>query len=118
MLCQAASSWHLPVSVLDQSPDFPAAPYASRFVEGDFRRSEDVLAFGRTVDVLTIEIEHIDTEALHQLAAEGVKVYPQPSVIDTIKDKGLQKQFLASAKLANVTDSRKINVHRILSIIP
>ena len=100
MLCQAASSWHLPVSVLDQSPDFPAAPYASRFVEGDFRRSEDVLAFGRTVDVLTIEIEHIDTEALHQLAAEGVKVYPQPSVIDTIKDKGLQKQFLAKYDIA------------------
>ncbi|MEM7574587.1 MAG: 5-(carboxyamino)imidazole ribonucleotide synthase [Bacteroidota bacterium] len=100
MLCQAASNWHLEVSVLDQSQEFPAAPYASRFVEGDFRRSEDVLAFGRSVDVLTIEIEHIDTAALHQLEAEGVKVYPQPSVIDTIKDKGLQKQFLAEHGIA------------------
>lgn len=100
MLCQAASNWHLEVSVLDQSADFPAAPYAAHFVEGNFRSTKDVLAFGRTVDVLTIEIEHIDTTALHQLETEGVKVYPQPRVIDTIKDKGLQKQFFAQHRIA------------------
>lgn len=93
MLCQAASPWHQPVHVLDASPDFPAAPYATKFVTGDFKSQADVLAFGRTVDVLTIEIEHIDTAALHQLASEGIEVYPQPGVIDTIKDKGLQKRF-------------------------
>ncbi|MEL6357144.1 MAG: 5-(carboxyamino)imidazole ribonucleotide synthase, partial [Bacteroidota bacterium] len=71
----------------------PAQDYASNFVTGNFKFTQDVLAFGRTVDVLTIEIEHIDTAALHQLVKEGIKVYPQPNVIDTIKDKGLQKRF-------------------------
>lgn len=93
MLCQAASSWHQPIHILDASDDFPAAPYATVFKAGNFRDEADVLSFGRTVDVLTIEIEHIDTKALRQLQKEGIEVYPQPDVIDTIKDKGLQKRF-------------------------
>lgn len=93
MLCQAASPWHQVVHILDSNDDYPAAPYATKFVAGNFKSEADVLAFGRTVDVLTIEIEHIDTKALHQLAKEGIEVYPQPDVIDTIKDKGLQKRF-------------------------
>lgn len=100
MLCQAGADWHLPIYVLDQNFSFPAANYASVFQRGDFRSRADVLEFGRRVDVLTIEIEHIDTGALHQLAKEGVKVYPQPEKIDLIKDKGLQKQFYAQHGLA------------------
>ena len=99
MLCQAAADWHLPVHVLDKDAGFPAAPYATVFTEGDFRNGDDVLAFGRQMDVVTIEIEHIDTAALHQLVAEGIKVYPQPDKIDLIKDKGSQKQFLAENSL-------------------
>jgi 5-(carboxyamino)imidazole ribonucleotide synthase len=93
MLCRAAADWHQPIHILDESIDFPAGPYATVFQEGSFRNEADVLAFGRTVDVVTIEIEHIDTKALRQLVKEGIEVYPQPDVIDTIKDKGLQKRF-------------------------
>ncbi len=93
MLCQAASAWHLPVHVLDRDEDFPAAPYATVFERGNFRDYDDVLAFAQDLDVVTIEIEHIDTRALHELVRRGVKVYPQPDKIDLIKDKGLQKQF-------------------------
>ncbi|MEL7161542.1 MAG: ATP-grasp domain-containing protein, partial [Bacteroidota bacterium] len=100
MLCQAGADWHLPIHVLDQNNGFPAAPYATVFMEGDFRNAEDVLAFGRQMDVVTIEIEHIDTGALHQLVKEGIKVYPQPDKVDLIKDKGLQKQFYAEHELA------------------
>lgn len=100
MLCQAGADWHLPLHVLEQDGRFPAAGYATVFHPGDFRRKEDVLAFGRKMEVVTIEIEHIDTEALHQLVAEGIKVYPQPDKIDLIKDKGLQKQFYADHDIA------------------
>ena len=93
MICQAAADWHLPLHVLDTDGTAPAAPYSPHFTAGNFRDYDDVLAFGRGLDVVTIEIEHIDTRALHQLVAEGVKVYPQPDKIDLIKDKGLQKQF-------------------------
>lgn len=100
MLCQAGADWHLPLHVLDQNASFPAANYATVFHRGDFRNGKDVLAFGRKMDVVTIEIEHIDTQALHQLVAEGIKVYPQPDKIDLIKDKGLQKQFYADNGIA------------------
>jgi 5-(carboxyamino)imidazole ribonucleotide synthase len=45
------------------------------------------------MDLLTIEIENVNVEALHKLQEEGVTVYPQPDIIDVIKDKRLQKQF-------------------------
>ncbi len=103
MLCQAGADWHLPIHVLDQNHSFPAANYATVFHRGDFRNNKDVLEFGRKMDVVTIEIEHIDTAALHQLVAEGIKVYPQPDKIDLIKDKGLQKQFYADHNIATST---------------
>lgn len=93
MMALEAANWHIPFELMDKSSSFPAASYASRFVEGDFNNKEDVLSFGRQVDVLTIEIEHVHTGALKQLQSEGVLVYPQPEVLDVIIDKGLQKQF-------------------------
>lgn len=93
MMALPAANWHLPYWILDKDDSVPAAPYATQFVAGDFRKEEDVLAFGRQVDILTIEIEHVHTGALHQLVAEGVTVHPAPAVLDIIKDKGLQKQF-------------------------
>ena len=105
MLCQAASAWHLPVYVLDRDESFPAAPYATVFERGNFRDYDDVMAFARHLDVVTIEIEHIDTRALHDLEKAGVKVYPQPDKIDLIKDKGLQKEFYAAEGIAT-TDFR------------
>lgn len=93
MLALAAGPAHLPIDLMDVSEDFPAAPYARRFVTGNFKNYDDVYNFGKTVDVLTIEIEHVNTEALHQLEKEGVTVHPSPEALDIIKDKGLQKQF-------------------------
>ncbi|HMQ45951.1 MAG TPA: 5-(carboxyamino)imidazole ribonucleotide synthase [Saprospiraceae bacterium] len=92
MLGQAASPWHLPLHFLDQAADFPAAAVGAITV-GDFRQYADVLAFGRQMDVLTIEIEHVNTEALKQLVAEGITVHPAPDKLEIIKDKGLQKLF-------------------------
>jgi 5-(carboxyamino)imidazole ribonucleotide synthase len=93
MLALAAGPYHLPIALMDESNEFPAAPYAHRFVEGSFKDFDAVYNFGKTVDILTIEIEHVNTEALHRLKAEGVKIHPDPEALDIIKDKGLQKQF-------------------------
>jgi 5-(carboxyamino)imidazole ribonucleotide synthase len=99
MLSLAAHNWDLETWVLDASKDFPAAPVCSHFVEGDFNNFDDVLRFGRQVDVLTIEIEHVNTAALTVLESEGVKIHPAPSCLDLIKDKGLQKEFYQKNKL-------------------
>ncbi|MEN0006947.1 MAG: 5-(carboxyamino)imidazole ribonucleotide synthase [Bacteroidota bacterium] len=93
MLQQAASNWHVQLHFLDQSKEFPAGPLSPHFKEGNFKNYEDVYAFGQDKDVITIEIEHVNTEALHQLVAEGKTVHPAPDKLDIIKDKGLQKQF-------------------------
>ncbi len=99
MLAQAASVWHLPLYALDSSRDFPAGPYVHGFVEGDFKRREDVLAFGREMDVLTIEIEHVHTGALHELEAMGKQVHPAPRALELINDKGRQKEFFRAHHL-------------------
>ncbi|WP_462137191.1 5-(carboxyamino)imidazole ribonucleotide synthase [Candidatus Mycalebacterium sp.] len=101
MLCLAAGRWNLPTLVLDPSPDCPAAGVCSEFVQGDFRNYEDVLRFGRSADMLTIEIEHVNTDALKQLAAEGVETNPSPEIISLIQDKGLQKQFYRKKGIAS-----------------
>ena len=95
MLCQAASCWELPIYALDTSIGFPAGPYCRGFQEGSFKNHDDVVGFGRQMDILTIEIEHVNTDALRVLQAEGKTVHPDPRALDIIKDKGLQKQFYA-----------------------
>ena len=92
MLCLAAADWDLEIYVLDTEGS-PAQSYCKHFVIGDFNKYKDVLKFGRLVDVLTIEIEHVNIKALTVLEKEGVKVHPSPKALKTIKDKGLQKLF-------------------------
>lgn len=93
MLAIAAADWHLPIHALDRSRDYPAGPYCAQFTEGDFKNPYSVYTFGKTVDVLTIEIEHVALDALFKLESEGLVVHPRPAALAVIKDKGLQKQF-------------------------
>jgi len=93
MMGIAAADWHLPICFLDRSKAFPAGGISPCFTEGSFAKYEDVLAFGRTMDVVTIEIEHVNVEALLALEKEGIPVHPRPQALALIKDKGLQKQF-------------------------
>ena len=95
MLIQETIDLDVNVAVLDPSPEAPCKHISHECVKGDFNDFDAVYAFGKDKDVVTIEIEHVNVEALEKLENEGVKVYPQPSVIKTVKDKGLQKQFYA-----------------------
>jgi 5-(carboxyamino)imidazole ribonucleotide synthase len=99
MLCLAAADWDLDVFVMD-TEGCPAQPFCKHFVAGDIKNYEDVLRFGQMVDVLTIEIEHVNTEALHILEKEGKIVHPNPTALDLIKDKGLQKAFYLENEFA------------------
>jgi 5-(carboxyamino)imidazole ribonucleotide synthase len=95
MLGQAASPLDLHISFLDTSRSFPAGTVCKEFVEGDFNNYAHVMAFGADKDVITIEIEHVNTDALRDLEAQGKAVHPRPAALEIIKDKGLQKQFYA-----------------------
>ena len=63
-------------------------------ISGDLKDFESVYRFGKLVDVLTIEIEHVNILALERLEQEGTKVYPKPSTLRIIQDKRLQKTKL------------------------
>lgn len=93
MLIQEAVNFNIHISVLDPSINAPCAALANNFVVGNFNDYQTVLDFGKTVDVLTIEIEHVNIEALEELERLGKKVFPTPQALRTIQDKGLQKQF-------------------------
>jgi 5-(carboxyamino)imidazole ribonucleotide synthase len=66
---------------------------AYRFTQGDFTNYDDVLNFGKTVDVITIEIEKVNLEALIDLEKMGKIVHPSPKALSIIRDKATQKQF-------------------------
>ena len=93
MLIQEAVNFNIHISVLDPAVNAPCADLANNFVVGNFNDYQTVLDFGKSVDVLTIEIEHVNIEALEELERLGKKVFPTPQALRTIQDKGLQKQF-------------------------
>lgn len=93
MFIQEALNYNLDIYILDPDENAPCKHIASRFVCGSFRDYDTVLQFGSNMDVLTVEIEDVNIEALEALEKKGIRVYPQPSVLRTIQDKGLQKSF-------------------------
>lgn len=95
MFIQEALNYNVNVHCLDPDPIAPCKTIATSFSAGSLTDYHTVLDFGSDKDVLTVEIEHVNVEALAQLEKDGVRVYPQPHVLATIQDKGLQKQFYA-----------------------
>lgn len=68
-------------------------PSLPSFYQGDISHFDDVYRFGKGLDAITIEIESVNADALEKLEAEGVRVYPKPAALRTIKSKILQKEF-------------------------
>lgn len=93
MLIQQAINYNVTVKILDPDREAPCRKLCDEFIVGSLGDYETVYNFGKTVDLLTIEIEKVNVDALEQLEKEGVLVYPQSRIIRLIQDKGLQKQF-------------------------
>ena len=93
MLFQAAANYPVETYVLENDPDCPAAHLCHHFTKGDIRDFDAVYEFGKNLNAITIEIENVNIDALEKLEAEGVKVYPRPSVLKTIKNKIFQKEY-------------------------
>jgi 5-(carboxyamino)imidazole ribonucleotide synthase len=93
MLLQAAINYPVQTHVMENDTQCPSAHLCHHFTKGDIKNFDDVYNFGKDLDALTIEIENVNVEALEKLESEGVKIYPKPSALKTIKNKILQKQF-------------------------
>lgn len=95
MLVLAASNWDIKTYVMDADPGCPAAHQCTKFSQGSHTNYADVYNFGQQVDIITYEIESINVEALKKLKSEGKIILPHPDILETIQDKGLQKQFFS-----------------------
>ncbi|MGI9543804.1 MAG: 5-(carboxyamino)imidazole ribonucleotide synthase [Cyclobacteriaceae bacterium] len=93
MLIQSAIDFNLDVSILDPDQNAPCRSLANNFEIGALSDYETVYQFGKKCDLITIEIENVNTQALKALQNEGKNVYPQPEVIELIQDKRKQKSF-------------------------
>ena len=92
MLIQSGIDFNIPFAVLDPDAHAPCASLAE-FYHGKLTDFDTVMKFGSLCDVLTIEIESVNTAALKELAKKGIKIFPQPEVIELIQDKRTQKLF-------------------------
>lgn len=99
MLLQKAADFNMNTHVLDPDENAPCRHLCKVFNHGDFRDYDAVMAFGNECDILTIEIENVNIEALYELEKLGKKVLPQPHIIAMAQDKGKQKQFYAEHQL-------------------
>ena len=93
MLIQNAINLNLNISVLDPDKNAPCKHLVKKFTLGNLNDFDTIYDFGKDKDLITIEIENVNVEALKVLEKEGKKVYPQPHIIEMIQDKGMQKMF-------------------------
>jgi 5-(carboxyamino)imidazole ribonucleotide synthase len=95
MLIQSAINYNQDIHILDPDPNAPCKDIAQHFQVGSLKDFDTVYAFGKNCDVITVEIEAVNTDALQKLVDEGKKVFPQPHILKLIQDKREQKQFYA-----------------------
>ncbi|GMN10965.1 5-(carboxyamino)imidazole ribonucleotide synthase [Croceitalea sp. MTPC9] len=93
MLLYETRKWDIYTKVLDASKDAPCKIACDEFILGSLLDFDTVYNFGKDVDMLTIEIENVNVDALEKLEDEGVKVYPQPKALRIIQNKATQKLF-------------------------
>ncbi len=93
MLLTETRKYDINTYVLDPSSQAPCRVGCNKFFQGKLNSFDDVYNFGKGVDILTIEIEHVNVEALERLEKEGVKVHPKPSLLRIIQNKARQKTF-------------------------
>lgn len=106
MILNETRKWDISTKVLDPSTQAPSKLACNRFEQGDLMDFDTVYAFGKDVDVLTIEIENVNVEALEALEKEGKKVYPSSNTLKRIQNKGTQKLFYTDHQIPTAAFNR------------
>jgi 5-(carboxyamino)imidazole ribonucleotide synthase len=93
MLLTETQKFDIHTSILDGNKNAPCAAICNTFVVGNLLDFDAVYNFGKTVDLLTIEIENVNLDALDKLELEGLTIYPKPKDLRIIQSKAKQKNF-------------------------
>ncbi|WP_138434858.1 5-(carboxyamino)imidazole ribonucleotide synthase [Winogradskyella algicola] len=113
MMLYHTRKYDIHTCVLDPSKDAPARLACDEFSVGDLLDYKTVVNFGKQVDILTIEIENVNVEALETLEKEGVKVYPSAKTLRTIQNKATQKLFYRDHDIPTADFSRFAHTSQI-----
>ena len=106
MLGASASLLNIPVVILDVGDQAPAKQILAQHdhIDGAFSDPVKIRELATKVDVLTVEIEHVNVDVLEEVQnTTKVAVHPSPSTIRTIQDKYRQKEHLAKHGLPVAT---------------
>jgi 5-(carboxyamino)imidazole ribonucleotide synthase len=114
MLLTETRKFDIQTFVLEPNDEAPARLSCNEFFKGSLMDFDTVYQFGKKVDVLTIEIENVNLEALDQLEKEGLAIYPSPKTLRLIQNKGQQKDYYVAKdiptsphqRLQDLTDLR------------
>ena len=93
MLLSETQKFDIYTLILDENPQAPCAQICNEFHQGNLLDFDTVYNFGKKVDLLTIEIENVNIDALDKLENEGLTVYPKPANLRIIQNKARQKLF-------------------------
>ncbi len=121
MLLQAAANYPVETFVMENDAECPAAHLCHHFTKGDITNFDDVYNFGKTLDVLTIEIENVNEAALQKLEDEGIKVFPKPAALKIIKNKITQKEFYKTIEVPSgefIITQNKADLEQHKSFLP
>ncbi len=117
MLLAETRKFDIQTYVIDPSAAVPSQFGATEFFIGDLMDFDAIYEFGKKVDVLTIEIENVNLDALDKLEAEGVAVYPSPKTLRLIQNKGRQKDFYVENTIPTSTHQRFEDLNQLKSEI-
>lgn len=121
MMIQSAINYNLDISILDPDPNAPCSHLVENFQVGKLTDADLVYDWGKGFDLITIEIENVSVLALKRLQQEGVKVFPQPQIIELIQDKRKQKTFYKANGIPTadfVLTENKEEVKKHASMLP
>ncbi len=117
MLLSETQKYDIATCVMDTSDEAPAKTSATNFVIGDLLNFDDVYNFGKTVDLLTIEIENVNLDALDKLEAEGLKIFPSSKTLRKIQNKGDQKDLYVQNEIPTAAFQRFTHIEALRKAI-
>lgn len=113
MLLAETRKFDIQTYILDPSSEAPSQFGATKFFRGNLMDFETVYQFGKLVNLLTIEIENVNLDALDKLEEEGLAIYPSPKTLRLIQNKGKQKDFYVNHAIPTSRHLRFIDLNEV-----